>query len=783
MKKVFFVGMVLLCALTILLSSCEEHVPSFGKIGIQFVLGNASYNVPEGNTRSLDAKPESETVVVALEGGLYMQATLSAGSSADTRATSPLAVNTRLRIDAYSGIAPATVATTPVKSVDYTVGAGNNLIGDDFTFDSPPGDFTFVAYSYNITTVSPDAATSAVITNIDPSIDFLWGITEKASLDPNSNHQVGIIMHHQFSQIQITVSTQGFATPPAISGIGTITVIPNNKVDATVNSGMSPTPSSTVAIVTGSNAAAVPFTWDYTVPTSPVSDKQTVYTAGVNPFQIKFGAITLNDGATSNTYNNLSANFNMSLLRGRSYSLTVSFMKDLPEIIVTAPVTNPYVGAFWRASEIGERIIRITGLNGANLGPWTAVVAEYDKRKSDLWDPAGGDGVVLAIVDKSDTRISSVNSDTAGDAESFPVNGANIIYGNANSTDDYILFRIGLQKTGVTVAGKSRSSVWDYTDTPTYTGTSFPARYAVVYLYYGTPVKLFKFYLRQGEGADYVMRDGDLNGSGIAVADNRSFARRFSPYNLKDPSNGTPSTLTTTAVPQYDTGLPVGGGQFTEYPTQAGHFLRWNYSRQPFASYTPTGIISGWTGTQYGSEALWNASHIETCPSNYRRPQDGNPASHNSGGPIAGSEFRQSLFLNPHPAQNSDDINYVNTRWGYYADGFFDRRLRVNGASGGNPGTGSSVSTGDEQIAHAGLLFTNPYSNASLFFPAAGNRRANDGMLYYSGYFGDYWSSSSSSMASIQRAWSLHIFRNFAEMDEAARTNGFSIRCVRPSSP
>jgi hypothetical protein len=98
------------------------------------------------------------------------------------------------------------------------------------------------------------------------------------------------------------------------------------------------------------------------------------------------------------------------------------------------------------------------------------------------------------------------------------------------------------------------------------------------------------------------------------------------------------------------------------------------------------------------------------------------------------TEVRQSLWYNP-PSGN--DNSNTNVSFGFYADGFFDRRARVT-PPGTTPGANSVVSYHDSTnttlnrlIAAKGGLFFNPNTYASLFFPIAGERGfGNGGALF-----------------------------------------------------
>ena len=434
---------------------------------------------------------------------------------------------------------------------------------------------------------------------------------------------------------------------------------------------------------------------------------------------------------------------------------------QLPDILPSPSnqISNAFCGAFWKGSEIGERLIKI---NANDLGPWTAVVTYYDAR----WNPAGGDGVLLVAGGSTDPNVPyDTNEGTAANnAESHPVTvGSSSVSGVApTSGAGTIEFRIGLQQT------------FSVSDTPDYS-TTFPARYAVITLYYGssgTKNLTHKIFLRQGEWADYLMTNADAfpTGTGTPTPPARTECVRFSPYNLTDPAGNTETDYSLIAP------LAVGGGKFVDYPTQAGYSFHFNYNTKPMNPYLAD--YTNWPGTNAYGAAFWSAASTETCPAPYRRFNDVPvpSAPHNTTGPIAGSEVRQSLFWKP---QILTGVSHDNSVWGYYADGFFDRRERAT-ASGANAGSNTSVSTGNSRIAHVGNLFFNPdltstHYNASVFFPAAGSRYTN-GSLTASGHQSAYWSSSS---VSAGNSWFLLASGNVVYMSYMNRVCGYSVRCVR----
>lgn len=159
-----------------------------------------------------------------------------------------------------------------------------------------------------------------------------------------------------------------------------------------------------------------------------------------------------------------------------------------------------YAGTFHRASEVGERVIR---LRDAAIGDWTATVI------------AGADFIKL---------------DTEGGDRTLPLGGdpedpSNHVTGNAtevtgfvDSANPDIYFRVGMKSQLSSVKP-------DMTTTP---------RYGVISVTYGYNSTEYRIYVRQGEADDYLMRpenpgpNGDTWGSPIA----RPYAGKISAFNV-----------------------------------------------------------------------------------------------------------------------------------------------------------------------------------------------------------------------------------------------------------
>jgi hypothetical protein len=266
----------------------------------------------------------------------------------------------------------------------------------------------------------------------------------------------------------------------------------------------------------------------------------------------------------------------------------------------------------------------------------------------------------------------------------------------------------------------------------------------------------------------------------------RASAVRFSPYNL------TASDLGTSGYKQIEANR--SNAAFTAYPTQAGAFFQWVHTTKQRYAYhpvNPVGAISSsdWESSAYadGRNSYWTTlgSTHETCPQNYslttgtsvnfRRPNDGSTTAVSSD-VVAGSEMRQSLWEVP---QDGGTTSIIGSVWGFYADGFFDRRSHTHAAYGsGTPVANTAVSIATKDVAYIGRLFYNRDNKRSLFFPASGYRYISDGNLNNSGGSGYYWSSSTAHTST--NAFLLSLSSIGANRSNTGRHYGGSVRCVRP---
>ena len=735
--------LLIVCGLILLLSTCTEVVIDSGgsrsdkKIAMHFTLGEVVYNGNEVVTHSQkDMGPE--TVVVPLGDDLNMYATLEVDQDVKLHAatTSTLAPGTLLRIVAYEN------GTTYRTHADYTVsssgsGSSRELVGGPFLVS--PGNYRFVAYSYNSTTTMP-GHDEYTLSNIDPANDLLWGrYPEDGTFHPvtaTTFEDVPITMSHAFSRLTIHATTVDI--PPGniiISNISNVSM-PGKRVELTLNNGVL-TPQGDVP----QNFLPVS-SWTGTGSSTTVtSDARTVYMGGSTTTTVQIGTLNLTGYPT---YTNLTAVFDKPLQRGISYNLYVHFKKDGNIIPFDLPPTDMtlYVGAFWKANQTGERLIRIPRpSSGSADGPWTATVL------------VGNDWIVLDKQMTTDPNVGWLggnealvhNGNESYDGISFddlhPVNSTlTTVIGNMNASEPQIYFRIGLKSA-----------------LPNY--PAVPARYGVVLLTYKNNSLRYRIWIRQGEGDDFLMSNATPVNTGGLTA--RTKTRRFTVYNL------TAETLDQPVLTQIDaanSSITGNRSKFTDYPTQSGAHFQWavssmgQFSRVRYAwnPYSLTVPVPPSTATWWGvsppndltANGFWSdlQAENETCPPGYRRPNDGAINQAEPSTNILSSELRQSLLERPKTGLSyNEDLS--NSAYGYYADGFFDRRLIVAGSTS-RPNRLTTVAIGTRNIAHSGRLFYNVFSgiahaNASLFFPYGGTRYYDTGNI--SDTFGNqtfYWTSS-----------------------------------------
>jgi len=772
MCKVFLLTGGLICLMT----SCEiEYIPAGHGEGHTSVSGKegnfhlafhfAKFGEDEAHpfTHSMEAETskrnmEPETDVIRVDDNLFIHATLAADPAdrAPDIMSRKFQVSAKIRVVVFREN-PASVYTKVFETL-YAVNSNGTLKREDSNdmIILPAGSYKLVAYSYNNPN-NPPPAYSPSITAIDPSNDLIWGESQTVTVVDGTISNVPITMVHKLSQVRLAATTgHNGSTIAALSGV----TMPGYTVDLTTFDGT----------LTKNTAIDQSFNFSTLNIDTVKSNTRTVYTAGDMPTIVNIGSMTVG----TKTVNNITATFAKSLQSGYTYTIKmrVGNPADLTDDLPPEGFT-PYVGAFWKANQTGERLIRMPrASSGKADGVWTATVV------------AGIDWIVLDTLMTTDPNVgwrtgaseqAVKNGNDPNFDTNYPVGGARKHVGgilrpandpNYKPNDENIYFRIGLKS--------------QYTPTP-----GAPARYGVVLLTYANNSKRQRIWIRQGEGADYLMRTTDLSASPDFISADRPVARQFSPYNLTTSGAFNAAVSINGAKGQSDP-----PAKFTEYPTQAGAFFQWANSSNKRYAYAPYGTGVGYwdpvsNATGYWTDATYYlADTYESCPEGYRRPTDGSTDSAVGTTTLSPdnmklSEMRQSLYANPVAADNAFTA-VSNSVYGYYADGFFDRRAIVNSDNGV---INSAVSAGNNSIAYQGRLFFNPKpdSYASVFFPAAGYRLSNSltGTLTFAGSNGYYWSSSSpNSIEAGGGGKSIELYATAINQNNYDRRFGFSIRCV-----
>ena len=729
-------SVILLLGLTLLLYACTEIMLENNderpvSIGAKGKEGNLCFAVNfdfygEGGEISLRnaAGLEAETVVVPLDDNLIMFATLEPVTGGEVRTRSAalrsFTDNTLLYIVAYRQTADPAVYNYE-QHVGYRVeeaDLGFTLVRDK-TMDpfalTVGGIYKFVAYSYNDATTDPPEIGSMIthIEDIDPAIDLIWGASRDLTLSSGEN-EIEISLRHLFSKVQLS----------ALCNINDISVIDGVKMhgytaDLDVEKG----------ITTVNTTDLMPFTGFSPLDSDSVSSTRIVYTAEANPTIVTINAVTFDSGKS---FNNLTATFAKQLMSGTAYHLKIHF-RDIEDLTDNTPPEGfiPYVGAFWKYNQKGERLIRIQRPpNTYADGVWTATVVK------------GADWIMLDTNPSDDSNVwtsngpSSSGNNPGFESTYFLSGGSTYVNGIMNASNPEIYFRIGLTNT-----------LNDPDD----------HNYGVVLLSYANKTKQQRIFIRQGEAPDFLMRPNDA-GTGIA---GRSNAVMFSPYNLSAPTSyADPTSVVNGSPNNWDSGLAIRGGVLTDYPSQGGYFFSFNQNRQAFAPHTPQ-TITGWSESSMHGAGNWIGAQTETCPPGYRRPNDGTQG---FTGMVAASELRQSLYKD---LADESGINGHNSVWGYYADGFFDRR-ELSGKT--------TVAGTTRDAAYVGRMFINEYNDASLFFPAAGYRNYAQGELFSKGVQAYIMSSTASPEF---KAWNMFAINSVSSLLQLSRSYGLNVRCVK----
>jgi len=744
-----------------------------------------------------------EPVSIPIENNMIMYATLTEDETPIMLRTAGLLnANANVRIMAYSG-PPLTPSEVKQGYGDYVTSGGVFVSPLGAPLVVPSGAYRFVAYSFNNNHPLDSYAIYADTTANITSFDVLWGDTLETV--GSSNSTVQIRTHHKFSRVKIvaTVDASAGTRIDNIAGAAVSHVLSRLVVKSGIQHVDNPIPGS------------VPVIWPNTGSGSSwTSDPMPIYTNG-DPPSMQIGSVTIYNGATTTVYNaGYTIPFTTPLEPGKAYTLNLRFTKCTPitgamisasgsttvqvntnaatlstSITPTGDTTPSY--QWQRSLDGGNTWMDVADETGSSLDPAAVIVGitKYrvlvsnsctatpvvsnviditgegpepfdDAIKTYVgafwrWDQTGerlirvagvanaydGEWRATVIVGDSWIELDKVMTD---DPHVGWRTGANEnLVANMNIASNDNIYRIPAGTGASTVSGvvdASNRDIYFRIGLKSTTGSPYDIRYGVVLLTYQNNSKSQRIFIRQGEYEDY--------------APGSWMHPRWCPYNLGNSANP---------------------NRFVDYPSQGGWFYQWRQNSNiptpihpvnpAYDEYpAPPWVVNGSTSTiDYA------------CPAGYHVPTGGD----------SGSNFSTLV----------DNTNNQTT-WGYYADGFFDRRKLVSAPESGftdravhvnsaNTGNGTPADPGDpknEFVAYAGALIYNLTDNKSLFFPSAGLRITSvRGRLNQTGNYATYWSRTpENGNPEAQNIWHWHVNGAgvFQGQGLSPSNYGRSIRCV-----
>ena len=341
---------------------------------------------------------------------------------------------------------------------------------------------------------------------------------------------------------------------------------------------------------------------------------------------------------------------------------------------LSAPWKAGYVGSFHRNNEVGSRYI-----SGQNSGPWTVRIV------------SGLDWI------KIDNNAKNYGADILSEPNPYGLGGykkeVEEVVGGVINGDGDIRFRVGMKSANP---------------------NPLQPRYGLIIITRSGGVA--RFYVRQGEAADYLYRPTDPREVGNGPDLGRASTVKFSPYTLSDATRNT-------AIAGYNVGNQ--GGSFEDYPSKIGYFYQWN--RTTAYSLTIYPSASGHRDIPNVGESAWSNSR-EVCPPGYRQ---------------AGmTEWVQSLYWKVDavpgstvdPSSSETMLNYAD---GHYADGYYDIMAAdppVYSSSWMYTGAENSiVGSPGVNMAMRGVLMINHYNYAAIFFPTISALNSNTSSSTVSG--------------------------------------------------
>ena len=275
----------------------------------------------ESITRSGNDEAKVETVIVPMDNGYSLFATLEPAARAQTRAT-PVAAGIRYRVVAYKQNDIS--AAGYMSHADYVVGAAapKLLLPVNCTY-------TLVCYSYGSAAALPAFDKNSTDIAVTSSNDMLYCKKDITVTDVNTSFS--ILFSHLFSKVTVIADAS----------------VDGYNVTACTGS-LSPNYSATASLVDGSlvkgTSAAKSLGWSSLGTPVVTSDAAVVYTAG-ETVTLTFATLSIGTTPVTNLLNKSITFTGKTMEAGKSYTLRVGF-KQAPGIVV------PGINVYWAKGNV-----------------------------------------------------------------------------------------------------------------------------------------------------------------------------------------------------------------------------------------------------------------------------------------------------------------------------------------------------------------------------------------------------------------------------------------------
>jgi hypothetical protein len=308
-RHIIYMSVILFsCALTGLFASCEKELAGEGsgrKIAVNISL-DSSESVDDMRS-SVAQTPKSETAIIPLGNGRYINATLTEmpvddPTSDELRAAANLVEGQKVRMAAFQN-----TTSTQESAADYIYSGGKlNPVSTPLMVEED-ADYNIVAYSYyNETEDYP------VIENISSEKQLLWGTSGQKYITA-TDAAVSFRMLQRFAQAKVSITTTHLSGTPNITAVSGVEIASGgNRCNLSVWNGLLSTGTSPVTQTVNFSTFG-----SHTVTSAP----RMIYpVAAGQTTTVTVGSIAV-DGFAPMT--NLVAAFNQTFLGGRSYVLTL----------------------------------------------------------------------------------------------------------------------------------------------------------------------------------------------------------------------------------------------------------------------------------------------------------------------------------------------------------------------------------------------------------------------------------------------------------------------------